>query len=50
MESSATLLSSRETFIMKVLFPILWFGGFAAATVGLFLFPDSWHGAEGGAP
>jgi len=50
MESSATLLSSRETFIMKVLFPILWIGGFAAATVGLFLFPDSWHGAEGGAP
>jgi hypothetical protein len=50
LESSATLLSSRETFIMKVLLPILWIGGFAAATVSLFLFPDAWHGADGGAP
>ncbi len=49
MESSARLLSSHQTFIMKVLFPILWIGGFAAATVSLFLFPDSWHGTAGGA-
>jgi hypothetical protein len=49
MESSATLLSSRETFIMKVLFPIVWIGAFTAATVGLFLSPDSWHSAQGGA-
>ncbi len=49
MESSARLLSSHQTFIMKVLFTILWIGGFAAATVSLFLFPDSWHGAAGGA-
>ena len=48
MESSPRLLSSRQTFIMKVLFPILWIGGFAAATLSLFLSPDSWHGAEGG--
>src|SRR2546425_9541844 len=50
MESSARLLPSRETFVMKVVFPILWIGGFAAATVSLFSFPHSWPGAEGGAP
>jgi len=49
MESSPRLLSSRQTFIMKVLFPILWIGGFAAATLSLFLSPDSWHRAGGGA-
>jgi hypothetical protein len=49
MESSPRLLSSRQTFITKVLFPIIWIGGFAVATLSLFLFPDSWHSGEGGA-
>jgi hypothetical protein len=43
-------LSSAQTFVMKVLFPVIWIGGFAIATLSLFLFPNSWRGANGGPP
>jgi hypothetical protein len=43
-------LSSAKTFIMKVIFPIIWIGGFAAGTASLFLSPDSWQGGDGGHP
>jgi hypothetical protein len=50
MNSAAPTLSSAQTFLMKMLFPPLWIGGFAAVTLSLFLAPDSWHGADGGPP
>src|SRR6266511_4278206 len=43
-------LSSAQTFVMKALFPPLWIGGFAAATLSLFLAPEFWHAADGGPP
>ena len=43
-------LSSAQTFVLKFVFPVLWIGGFAIVTLSLFLFPSSWHGADGGPP
>jgi hypothetical protein len=42
------LLSSQQTFWMKVIFPIFWIGGFAVATITLWL-PGGggWEGANG---
>ena len=39
METSPRTLSSAQTFLMKVLFPPLWIGGFAIATAIFFLIP-----------
>ena len=50
MSSSPRTLSSAQTFPMKVLFPLLWISGFAAATLSLFLAPGFWHGPDGGPP
>lgn len=42
-------VSSAQTFLMKVIFPILWIGGFGAGTVSLWL--DAMPGSSGaGAP
>jgi len=42
-------LSSAQSFLMKVIFPILWIGGFGAATLNLWL--GTMHGPGGtGAP
>ncbi len=46
MDSSPRTLSSAETFFTKVLFPLLWIGGFAAVTLSLFLAPGLWHGPD----
>jgi hypothetical protein len=50
MNSEPVTLSSAQTFIMKVPFPILWIGGFATATFAFFFFPDSWVASSGEAP
>src|SRR5438552_15687889 len=50
MDSSPRTLSSAETFFTKVLFPPLWIGGLAAATLSLFLAPGLWHGPDAGPP
>ena len=42
-------LSSAQTFLMKVIFPVLWIGGFGAGTLSLWL--AAMHGPGGsGAP
>ena len=43
-------LSSAQTFVMKFVLAVLWICGFAIITLSLFLFPSSWHGADGGPP
>ena len=48
MDTTPRTLSSAQTFILKVIFPPLWIGGFALGTAGLFLSPGSWHDARGG--
>ena len=50
MNSEPQTLSSAQTFVMKFVFPVLWIGAFAIGTLSLFLFPNSWHGADGGPP
>ena len=50
METSPRTLSSAQTFLMKVLFPPLWIGGFAIATAIFFLIPGLVHDAGGGPP
>ena len=50
MNSEPQTLSSAETFVMKFVFPVLWIGGLALAALSLFLFPDSWQGADGRPP
>ena len=50
MNTTPRTLSSAQTFLMKFVFPLLWIGGFALATAGLFLFPGSWHDAGGDPP
>ena len=50
MTPSSRTLSSAQTFPTKVLFPSLWIGGFAAATLSLFLSPGFWHVPNGGPP
>ena len=48
-DTTPRTLSSAQTFLMKVIFPPFWIGGFALATITLFLSPGSWHDARGGA-
>jgi len=48
MSSEPRTLSSVQTFAMKVLFPVVWIGGFAIATLSLFVFPNSWRADSGG--
>ena len=50
MNSEPHTLSSAQTIVMKFVFPVVWIGGFATATLSLFLFPNSWHGTDGGPP
>ena len=37
-------LSSHWTFLYKFIFPVLWIGGFAGATLAMFIAPDSFKG------
>src|SRR5512142_460229 len=48
MDHEPYTISSAQTFVMKFIFPAVWIGGFAATTLSLFLFPNSWHDADGG--
>lgn len=41
-------LSSAQTFLMKVLFPVLWISGFGLGTLGLWL--EIMHGKNGALP
>jgi hypothetical protein len=41
-------LSSAQTFFMKIVFPILWIGGFGIGTAAVFLLPHSASGSDGG--
>lgn len=50
MNAEPRRLSSALTFVGKFVFPVVWIGGFATATLVLFVAPGSWHGANGGAP
>lgn len=50
MSTEPRTLSSAQTVLMKTVFPILWIGAFTAATISLFLSPESWHGSDGGPP
>jgi len=50
MNAEPQTLSSAQTFFMKFVFPVVWIGGFAAATLSLFLSPHSWTGTGGGLP
>ena len=43
-------LSIRSTFCMKFVLPVLWIGAFTAATLSLFLSPESWRDANGDVP
>ena len=40
-------LSSNQTFYLKCVLPIFWVGLFSTGTLGLFLSPESWKGANG---
>jgi hypothetical protein len=40
-------LSSAWTFFYKVIFPTLWIGGFALATLFMFVAPDAFHSRSG---
>ena len=50
MNSEPHTLSSPQTFVMKFWFPIIWIGGFAIATLSLFVFPNAWRHADGELP
>ena len=50
MNSEPQTISSAQTFFLKFVFPVVWIGGFAAATLSLFLGPHSWTGSDGGPP
>jgi hypothetical protein len=50
MSSELHTLSSAQTFVIKFVFPVVWIGSFTIAALSLFLFPNSWHGADGGPP
>jgi hypothetical protein len=42
--TSPNLLSSQQTFLMKIVFPVIWIGAFAVGTLGLFLWSGSFQG------
>ena len=44
------MLSSAQTFWMKVVFPVLWIGGFAVGTIAMFLAGDGLHDNAGHLP
>ncbi len=48
--STPRTLSSAQTFLTKIIFPLIWIGGFALATASLFLAPGSWQGNSGVPP
>ena len=50
MDPEARTLSSAQTFLMKVVLPILWIGMFAVGTASLFLSQGVWHDTHGGSP
>lgn len=43
-------ISSGQTFVMKWIFPIVWIGAFASATIALFVLPGSLLNQNGGGP
>ena len=43
-------LSSVQTFVMKIIFPALWVGGFGLGTVALFVVGDNLHDKSGAPP
>jgi len=43
-------LSSAQTFLLKIVFPIFWVGGFGTATIALFLTGSGFHDASGAPP
>jgi hypothetical protein len=44
MQTTPNLLSSQQTFLMKIVFPMIWIGMFAVATLGLFFWSGSFQG------
>ena len=44
MQTTPSLLSSQPTFLMKMVFPIIWIGLFAVGTLGLFFWSGSFQG------
>ena len=50
MDMTPRTLSSAQTFVMKVIFPPLWIGGFALGTASLFLSAGFWHDPSGAPP
>jgi len=50
LSSEPRRLSSALTFGARFVFPAVWIGGFTAATLTLFFFPQAWHGESGGPP
>lgn len=47
MTSEPRRLSSALTFTGKFLFPLVWTGGFTAATIALFIAPSAWRNGPG---
>ena len=43
-QSNMRTISSSMTFIDKFVFPVIWIGGFASATILMFAVPDSFKG------
>ncbi len=42
--STPRRLSSAQTFLTKIVLPVVWIGGFALATASLFFTPGMWQG------